>query len=129
MPASAAAATDITSDTGGTTRRDFLCAGALVGAGLIVGGCSADRRSGDGAGVAGSAGDRDSAGAHAGPADVTIRIAPVLVELAPHRVISTVGYIGQVDADFVANDPGATLFHCHQTLHMDYGFMRLFTYA
>jgi len=36
---------------------------------------------------------------------------------------------GTVDVDFVANDPGATLFHCHQTLHMDYGFMRLLTYA
>ena len=36
---------------------------------------------------------------------------------------------GAVDVDFVANDPGATLFHCHQTLHMDYGFMRLFTYV
>lgn len=36
---------------------------------------------------------------------------------------------GTVDVDFVANDPGATLFHCHQTLHMDFGFMRLFRYA
>jgi FtsP/CotA-like multicopper oxidase with cupredoxin domain len=36
---------------------------------------------------------------------------------------------GAMDVDFVANDPGATLFHCHQTLHMDFGFMRLFRYA
>jgi FtsP/CotA-like multicopper oxidase with cupredoxin domain len=36
---------------------------------------------------------------------------------------------GTVDADFTADNPGATLFHCHQTLHMDYGFMRLFEYA
>jgi FtsP/CotA-like multicopper oxidase with cupredoxin domain len=36
---------------------------------------------------------------------------------------------GEVDVDFVANDPGVTLFHCHQTLHMDYGLMRLFTYV
>jgi len=36
---------------------------------------------------------------------------------------------GAVDVDFVADDPGATLFHCHQTLHMDYGFMRLFRYV
>ena len=90
--------TGITSDTSSTTRRDFLCAGALAGAGLIVGGCSADRRSGDSAGVATSAGTQDSAGAHRGPADVTIRIAPVLVELAPHLVISTVGYNGSVPA-------------------------------
>lgn len=36
---------------------------------------------------------------------------------------------GTVDVDFVANDPGDTLFHCHQTLHMDYGLMRLFKYV
>jgi FtsP/CotA-like multicopper oxidase with cupredoxin domain len=36
---------------------------------------------------------------------------------------------GAVDVDFVANNPGATLFHCHQTLHMDYGLMRLFKYS
>ena len=31
--------------------------------------------------------------------------------------------------DFVANDPGMTLFHCHQQLHMDFGFMTLFDYV
>jgi FtsP/CotA-like multicopper oxidase with cupredoxin domain len=36
---------------------------------------------------------------------------------------------GTLDVDFVANDPGDTLFHCHQTLHMDYGLMRLFKYV
>ena len=36
---------------------------------------------------------------------------------------------GTVDLDFVANNPGPTLFHCHQTLHMDYGLMRLFKYV
>ena len=30
--------------------------------------------------------------------------------------------------DFVADNPGLTLFHCHQQLHMDYGFMTLFAY-
>ncbi len=30
--------------------------------------------------------------------------------------------------DFVANNPGLTLFHCHQQLHMDFGFMSLFDY-
>ncbi|MGI8771190.1 MAG: multicopper oxidase family protein [Acidobacteriaceae bacterium] len=33
-----------------------------------------------------------------------------------------------IDVDFVADDPGLTLFHCHQQLHMDYGFMQLFDY-
>jgi FtsP/CotA-like multicopper oxidase with cupredoxin domain len=31
--------------------------------------------------------------------------------------------------DFTADDPGLTLFHCHQQLHMDFGFMCLFDYA
>jgi FtsP/CotA-like multicopper oxidase with cupredoxin domain len=31
--------------------------------------------------------------------------------------------------DFTADNPGDTLFHCHQQLHMDYGFMALFRYA
>ncbi len=35
----------------------------------------------------------------------------------------------QVEIDFVADNPGPTLFHCHQQLHMDYGFMALFNYA
>jgi FtsP/CotA-like multicopper oxidase with cupredoxin domain len=35
----------------------------------------------------------------------------------------------QVDVEFLANDPGLTLFHCHQQNHMDAGFMMLFRYA
>jgi FtsP/CotA-like multicopper oxidase with cupredoxin domain len=34
-----------------------------------------------------------------------------------------------LDVDFVADNPGRTLFHCHQQLHMDFGFMCLFDYA
>jgi FtsP/CotA-like multicopper oxidase with cupredoxin domain len=34
----------------------------------------------------------------------------------------------QVEVDFVANNPGPTLFHCHQQLHMDYGFMTMLEY-
>jgi FtsP/CotA-like multicopper oxidase with cupredoxin domain len=29
----------------------------------------------------------------------------------------------QVEVDFTADNPGPTLFHCHQQLHMDHGFM------
>jgi FtsP/CotA-like multicopper oxidase with cupredoxin domain len=35
----------------------------------------------------------------------------------------------EVAFDFVANDPGMTLFHCHQQLHMDFGFMARFDYV
>jgi FtsP/CotA-like multicopper oxidase with cupredoxin domain len=34
-----------------------------------------------------------------------------------------------VEVDFVANNPGDTLMHCHQQLHMDYGFMQLLKYV
>jgi FtsP/CotA-like multicopper oxidase with cupredoxin domain len=33
------------------------------------------------------------------------------------------------EIDFVADDPGLTLFHCHMQLHMDFGFMALVKYA
>ena len=33
------------------------------------------------------------------------------------------------EVDFVADDPGATLFHCHHQDHMDEGFAGLITYA
>jgi FtsP/CotA-like multicopper oxidase with cupredoxin domain len=33
------------------------------------------------------------------------------------------------EVDFVADNPGLTLFHCHQQLHMDFGFMTLFDYV
>jgi FtsP/CotA-like multicopper oxidase with cupredoxin domain len=39
------------------------------------------------------------------------------------------GGFQEVELDFVADHPGATLFHCHQQLHMDFGFMFLFNYA
>jgi FtsP/CotA-like multicopper oxidase with cupredoxin domain len=39
------------------------------------------------------------------------------------------GGFQEVEFDFVADNPGDTLFHCHQQLHMDFGFMALFKYA
>jgi FtsP/CotA-like multicopper oxidase with cupredoxin domain len=35
----------------------------------------------------------------------------------------------ELEVDFIANNPGRTLFHCHQQLHMDFGFMALFDYV
>jgi len=34
----------------------------------------------------------------------------------------------EMEIQFVADNPGLTLFHCHQQLHMDFGFMALFDY-
>ncbi|WP_308720771.1 multicopper oxidase domain-containing protein [Komagataeibacter xylinus] len=39
------------------------------------------------------------------------------------------GGFQELECDFVADNPGPTLFHCHQQLHMDFGFMALFDYA
>jgi len=39
------------------------------------------------------------------------------------------GGFQEVEFDFVADNPGLTLFHCHQQLHMDFGFMALFNYV
>jgi FtsP/CotA-like multicopper oxidase with cupredoxin domain len=35
----------------------------------------------------------------------------------------------EAEIDFTADNPGRTLFHCHQQLHMDFGFMGVFDYA
>jgi len=39
------------------------------------------------------------------------------------------GGFQELEFDFVADNPGPTLFHCHQQLHMDFGFMALLQYA
>jgi FtsP/CotA-like multicopper oxidase with cupredoxin domain len=43
--------------------------------------------------------------------------------------VMMVGGYQEADVDFVADNPGLTLFHCHQQLHMDFGFMTLFDYV
>ena len=40
-----------------------------------------------------------------------------------------VGGYQEVEVDFIADNPGLTLFHCHQQLHMDFGLMTLFDYV
>jgi FtsP/CotA-like multicopper oxidase with cupredoxin domain len=64
----------------GVTRREFLRMTAVASSQLLAGG-----RSGAGEGPE-------------APAEVTIRIAPVRVEVAPDRIVSTVGYNGSVPA-------------------------------
>ena len=49
-----------------------------------------------------------------------------------HGVIKDVVLVpaqSQVDVEFTADNPGLTLFHCHQQNHMDAGFMMLLRYA
>ena len=40
-----------------------------------------------------------------------------------------VGGHQEIEVDFTADHPGLTLFHCHQQLHMDFGFMTLSDYV
>lgn len=35
----------------------------------------------------------------------------------------------QVEVELLANNPGPTLFHCHNQMHMDFGFMTMFEYV
>jgi FtsP/CotA-like multicopper oxidase with cupredoxin domain len=43
--------------------------------------------------------------------------------------VAMLGGFQEMDVDFIANNPGLTLFHCHMQLHMDFGFMALFDYS
>lgn len=43
--------------------------------------------------------------------------------------VVVVGAKSVVEVDLVANNPGSTLFHCHQQMHMDYGFMAMMEYV
>jgi len=56
------------------------------------------------------------------------RLAGVVTAGVMKDVVMLGGY-QEIEFDFVADDPGLTLFHCHQQLHMDFGFMTLFDYV
>jgi FtsP/CotA-like multicopper oxidase with cupredoxin domain len=43
--------------------------------------------------------------------------------------VAMLGGFQEMEVDFVADNPGLTLFHCHMQLHMDFGFMALFDYV
>ena len=43
--------------------------------------------------------------------------------------VVTIAPYSSMKIDFLADNPGKTLFHCHQQLHMDYGFMQLLEYV
>ena len=71
------------------TRRDFL-SGLAIGAGMLLEGCQTQ-----------SGGGAASDSTPGGPADVTLRIAPVLVDIAKNTTISTIGYNGSVPGPLI----------------------------
>ena len=70
------------------TRRDFL-SGVALGSGILLGAC---KRADD----TGGAPQEPS-----GPADVTLHIGPVLVDIAKDHTISTIGYNGSVPGPLI----------------------------
>jgi FtsP/CotA-like multicopper oxidase with cupredoxin domain len=56
------------------------------------------------------------------------RIADVPTAGVMKDVVMLGGY-QEMEMDFTADNPGLTLLHCHQQLHMDFGFMTLFDYV
>jgi FtsP/CotA-like multicopper oxidase with cupredoxin domain len=46
-----------------------------------------------------------------------------------HKDVVVVNPYSTAEIDFVADNPGLTLFHCHAQLHMDFGFMNLIKYT
>jgi len=43
--------------------------------------------------------------------------------------VAMLGGYRTMEADFIADQPGLSLFHCHMQLHMDFSFMALFDCA
>ena len=72
-----------------TTRRDFFSVLGATGS-LVLSGCGGKE-------PAGAAGHPEPAG----PADVTLRIAPVLADIAKDHTISTIGYNGSVPGPLI----------------------------
>lgn len=72
------------------TRREFLSA-AAAGTGMLLESCTHART---------DPSDRSTSNP-ARPADVTLRIAPVLVDIANHHTISTIGYNGSVPGPLI----------------------------
>jgi FtsP/CotA-like multicopper oxidase with cupredoxin domain len=73
------------------TRREFLTGSTIV-SGLLLGACG--RTSNPNGSASGEA-------AHAGPADVTLRIGTVLADIAKGHTISTLGYNGAVPGPLI----------------------------
>ena len=46
-----------------------------------------------------------------------------------YKDVVLVNPFSTAEVDFIADNPGLTLFHCHAQLHMDFGFMNLIKYT
>ena len=64
------------------------------------------------------------------PESSTVSIALILLNERLHlgvmKDVAMIGAYQEMTIDFVADQPGPSLFHCHMQQHMDFGFMMLF---
>ena len=74
-----------------SSRRDFL-SGAAMASGALLSGCNRS---------AGPAPAESEGAASAGPADVTLRIGPVVADIAKEHSVSTLGYNGSVPGPLI----------------------------
>jgi FtsP/CotA-like multicopper oxidase with cupredoxin domain len=79
------------------SRRRFLLASALAGGGLMLPSLAAAQNSMDMPMASASA----TPAVKTGPADVTLHIGPVLVDVTKDKTISTIGYNGQVPGPLI----------------------------
>ena len=75
-----------------STRRSFI-SGLTAAGGLVLGGCTPASTP--------TAATNPDASAPSGPADVTLRIGSVLLDIAKDHTISTIGYNGQVPGPLI----------------------------
>ena len=89
----------------GWSRRQFLLAGALAGGGLVLPASASAKDS-----MQMSAGSATATPPiKSGPAEVSLRISPVLVDVAKDKTISTIGYNGQVPGPVIRLREGKTV--------------------
>lgn len=48
--------------------------------------------------------------------------------LGPYKDTALIDPMGQISFDFVADNPGDWVFHCHNAYHMETGMMRVVSY-
>jgi FtsP/CotA-like multicopper oxidase with cupredoxin domain len=87
----------------GLSRRQFVRAAGFAGAGLIVPGSTAAQHTMSMPSAAPAAENANE------PADITLRIGPVLLAVTDEKTISTIGYNGQVPGPLIRLKQGKTV--------------------
>lgn len=54
-----------------------------------------------------------------------MRVSPLAVKRLPGKTVRNIARQSTAEVDFVAEQTGLSLFHCHMQQHMDFGFKML----